>query len=201
MSDERKIRFVQAAFGAVILTLLMQPVFIIGYAEYVWLIFLPLVLFFALGADFKKIPSMIVCYICGVLWAMINGAIGGVFESFLPFEVANLITTILVIFCILTIHENFLAKTIFGNVPALFLGLATTFFTFFIVPSNAEPITPIHLVLLFIYGIVLTCALVGGGFAVCSMIFGKERVLAVFAGSEKSDKSKKNSKSKNMESM
>lgn len=66
----------------------------------------------------------------------------------------------------------------FGNIPALFLGLATTFFNF------SATITQIHLIGFFLYGILLTCALVGGGFALCSLVFGKEKVLEVFSGIE-----------------
>ena len=82
MKDERKVRLIQAGFGAVILTILMQPIFILGYSEFVWLVFLPLILFFALGADFKKIPSMIIGYICGVLWAMFNNVLVKILEYF-----------------------------------------------------------------------------------------------------------------------
>lgn len=178
MKDERKVRLIQAGFGAVILTILMQPIFILGYSEFVWLVFLPLILFFALGADFKKIPSMIIGYICGVLWAMFNNVLVKMFGGFLQFEVANTVATIVLIFIILTVHENLLSKTVFGNIPAVFLGLATTFFSF------SATITQIHLIGFFLYGILLTCALVGGGFALCSLVFGKEKVLEVFSGIE-----------------
>lgn len=184
MRDETKVRLVQAGFGAVILTLLMQPIIILGYANFIWLLFLPLLLFFALGGNFKKIPSMIVGYGCGILWALSNNLIVGLFSSFLPFEIANIVSTILLIFTILTIHENLLINTIFSNVPTLFLGLATTFFSF------STTITPLHLIGFFLYGMFLTCALVGGGFLVCSLVFGKQRVLNVFNGKEEKEKIK-----------
>lgn len=65
MSDRIKIKMVQSLTGAIVLTLLMQIFAMTGYAQYMWMLFLPLLLFFALGADFKKIPSMIAGYVCG----------------------------------------------------------------------------------------------------------------------------------------
>lgn len=179
-----KVRLVQAISGAVILTLLMVPLALVGYAAYTWMLFLPLLLFFALGAQFKMIPSMIVCYICGVLWAVVNGIFSGILGGFMPEAAVNIVAPIVVIFCILTVHENLFAKTIVGNVPALFLGMASTFFVYMIKPANAPAITPFHLIAFYLYGIVLSVALVGGGFTICSLVFGKEKTIAVFEGKE-----------------
>lgn len=176
-----KVGLVQAFFGAIVLTLLMVPMGIAGYGSYTWMLFLPLLLFFAFGAQFKLIPSMILSYVCGILWAIINGAFAGLLGRFMPPAAVNIAAPIVIIFCILTVHENLLANTIVGNVPSLFLGMASTFFVFMIKPANAPAITPIHLVVFFIYGIVLSVALAGGGFAVCSAVFGKEKVMSVFA--------------------
>lgn len=180
MTINRKVRLVQALYGAIILTLMMQPIGMLGYGGYLWMLFMPLLLFFAFGADFKVIPSMIISYICGVVWALANGILSGILGGILPAAVVNLAAPIIIIFCILTVHENFLAKTIVGNIPALFMGLASTFFTFLIAPANAPAITPIHLVGFFLYGTILSVILAGGGFLVCSLIFGKERTIAVF---------------------
>lgn len=180
MSINRKVRLVQALYGSILLSLMMQPIGIIGYDGYIWMLFMPLLLFFAFGANFKVIPSMIVCYICGVAWALVNGILSGVLGGFLPSAVVNIAAPIILIFAILTVHENFLQKTIFGNVPALFMGLASTFFTFLIKPENAPAITPIHLIGFFLYGILLSVLLAGGGFLLCSLIFGKEKTISVF---------------------
>ena len=180
MSINRKVRLVQALYGSIALTLMMQPMGIFGYGAYLWMLFMPLLLFFAFGAQFKLIPSMVVCYVCGVAWALINGIFSGVLGSFLPESAVNIMAPIVVIFCILTVHENFLQNTIFGNIPALFMGLASTFFTFLVKPANAPELTPIHLIIFFIYGILLSVVLAGGGFLVCSLIFGKEKTESVF---------------------
>lgn len=178
MSMERKVGLVQAFTGAVVLTLLMMPMGMLGFGQYIWMLFLPLLLFFALKAQFQVIPSMIVCYICGVVWAYLSGALQGAFASFAPPLVVETVPTILCIFLVLTVHENLLVKTIFGNVPALFLGMSTTFFVFMM----GIDITPFHLVGFFVYGVVLSVVLVMGGGFVCSLVFGKESVQAVFAG-------------------
>ncbi|MCC6099724.1 MAG: DUF1097 family protein [Olsenella sp.] len=175
MSDRRKIKLVQALTGAIVLTLLMQVMPVLGYASYIWMLFLPLLLFFALGADFKKIPSMVVGYVCGCLWAMVNALVMQLFSAFGDnLFLSNVLPTIIVIFLILTTHENLLEGTIFGNVPSIFLGLSTSFFVFML----NVPLTPLHLIGFFCYGLVLASALVLSGMAVCGAIFGKERAMA-----------------------
>lgn len=184
MQLNRKVHLVQAFFGAIILTLLMQPMGMLGYGNYMWMLFLPLLLFFALGAQNKNIPSMILCYVCGVVWAYLNGIVTGLLSKAMPSTAANIFAAIIIIFLLLTVHENFLANTIFGNVPALFMGMAETFFIFMIQPSNAPIITPVHLIAFFIYGIILAVALCSGGFLMCSLIFGKEKTISVLAPKE-----------------
>ena len=174
MAERMKIKMVQALVGAVTLTLLMMVFSFTGYAQFTWMLFLPMVLFFALGADVKNVPSMILCYICGIGWAYINFFIEGLF----PEPLNHIIPSIIVIFLVLTVHEGFLVKTLFGNVPALFLGMATTFFVSFM----QIDITPIHLIAFYLYGIVLTLALVFVGMGVCSAIFGKERAFKAIVG-------------------
>jgi len=173
MSTKRKALLIQAAFGAVILTLLMQPMGMLGFQNYNWMLFIVLLLFFALGADFKKIPSMILCFGVGILWAMLNGILMGALSGF-PSWVSGILLTMVIIFSILTVHENLLRDTILGCIPALFLGLAETFFMFSIQPANAVAITPLHLFGFFIYGIIMTSALVLGGGFFCTIILGKD---------------------------
>lgn len=174
MNERKKIRLVQAITGAIVLTLLMQVMVLAGYAQFIWMLFLPMLLFFALGADFKLIPSMIICYICGVLWSVINGYVATLFGMMSSnMLVSNLIPTIIVIFLILTVHDNLLEGTIFGNIPCIFLGLSTSFFVSFM----QIDITPFHLVAFFLYGLVLTVCLVLSGMLVCSAIFGKEKAM------------------------
>ena len=178
-SIKRKALLIQASFGAVILTLLMQPMGALGFGNYNWMLFVVLLLFFAMGADMKKIPSMILCYCCGILWAMLNGVLMGAMKD-LPAWIPNIALTMVIIFSILTVHENLLRDTILGNIPCLFLGLAETFFIFSIQPANAPAITPFHLVGFFLYGIIMTSALVIGGGILCNIFIGKDWPKHVF---------------------
>lgn len=178
MSDRMKVKMIQSLTGAIVLTLLMQIFALTGFAQYMWMLFLPLLLFFALGADFKKIPSMIVGYICGIAWAYVNGIVQGIFGSFAPEIVVNIVPTILIIFLVLTIHEGLLINTVFGNIPSLFLGMATTFFVFML----GIDLTPVHLAGFYLYGILLSVILVVSGMTICTKIFGKERTMKAIIG-------------------
>ena len=178
MSDRMKVKIVQSLTGAVVLTALMQVFVLTGFTQYIWMLFLPLLMFFALGADLKKIPSMIVCYACGIAWAFANGILQDVFRTFSSELVVGIVPTIIIIFLVLTIHEGFLANTILGNIPCLFLGMATTFFVFML----GVNLTPLHLMGFFLYGIVLSIVLVFSGMTVCSAIFGKEKAMKAIIG-------------------
>lgn len=178
MNERMKIKMVQSLTGAIVLTLLMQVFALTGFMQYMWMLFLPLLLFFALGADFKKIPSMIVCYVCGVAWAFVNGMVQDMFRSFASEIVVAIVPTIIIIFLVLTVHEGFLVNTLFGNIPCLFLGMATTFFVFML----GIDLTPIHLICFYLYGIFLSVVLVISGMTVCNKIFGKERTLKAIIG-------------------
>ncbi len=181
----RKIKLTQALYGAIILTIMMQPMAILGYNAYIWMIFMPLLLFFAFGANFKVIPSMILSYGCGIAWALVNGLFVGLLSQFMNPIMANTFAPVVIIFCILTLHENFLEGTIVGNIPALFMGLASTFFTFLIQPANAQVLTPVHLIAIFIYGVVMSVVLAGGGFALCRAIFGETETVKAFTPKER----------------
>ena len=102
MSDRNKIKLVQALSGAVVLTILMQGMTLLGMPQYIWMLFLPLLMFFALGADFKKIPSMLIGYAVGELWCVVNSLVSGAFAAAFGDNpvLSQLIPTILVIFCI-----------------------------------------------------------------------------------------------------
>ncbi|WP_326512760.1 DUF1097 domain-containing protein [Clostridium intestinale] len=183
MSKKRKALLIQAAAGAVILTLLMQPMFMLGFEGYSWMLFLVLVLFFALGADFKKVPSMVICFTIGIGWAMLNGVLMSALSG-LPAWVSGILLTMVIIFLILTVHENLLRDTIFGCVPALFLGLSETFFLFTLQPANAPAITPIHVFVFFLYGLLMTMALVLGGGLLCNIFVGKDWPRYVFGNKD-----------------
>ena len=173
MSDRNKIKLVQALSGAVVLTILMQGMTLLGMPQYIWMLFLPLLMFFALGADFKKIPSMLIGYAVGELWCVVNSLVSGAFAAAFGDNpvLSQLIPTILVIFCILTVHENIFEGAVFSNIPCIFMGMATSFMMIFF----QLPITYLHLFGFWCYGTVLAVCLILGGMGMCSAIFGKER--------------------------
>lgn len=173
-----KIRMVQAFVGAVVLSVLMSIPVALGFGPYVWLLFTPLILFFALGARFKLIPGIVLCYACGVLWTYGFITVQGFIKSLTASPVlVELLPNIALVFLVLTVHENLLRKTPLGVVPAVFMGLATTFYAVF----SQAPINGLHLMALFCYGLIMTVALMIGGVAVSSAIFGKEATMATFA--------------------
>lgn len=176
-----KIKVVQALAGAIVLTLLMKVFGLFGVGAYTWILFLHLLLFFALGANMKNIPVMFVGYCCGVAWTYINGGIQTLFDTYTSPAIAGFVPTVLVIFLILVIHEGLLRNTIFGNIPSLFLGLATTFFVFMLnIPLNG-----LYLIGFCAYGLFLCVALIMVGSYVCFFVFGKEKVQRVLFGDSK----------------
>ncbi len=182
MKSSKAIKIFQALVGSIILSILLIVPGVIGYGMYIWMLFLPLILFFALGANVKLIPSIILCYMCGVAWAYLSHAL----QLFLgqystsDFVIQTLPNTLLV-FLVLVVHDNFLSKTPFGVVPSVFLGMASTFFAF----TFAQQINGLHLLAFFCYGLVMTLALVFGSTALSGLVFGKEAAIAAATGGRK----------------
>lgn len=56
MKGRKTIKLVQAATGAVVLTLLMQLMGVFGYGQYTWMCFLPLLMFLPLGPILRRSP-------------------------------------------------------------------------------------------------------------------------------------------------
>jgi hypothetical protein len=181
----KKIGLVRSLFGAILLNALVAPLGILGYGDYIWMVFTALVIFFALGADMKKLPTIIVSFICGVAWWMAGSVLTEIFSSSMPHPAAEGLGISVMVFLILFIHEVVLQKTVAGTVPSVFLGFALTAFALTPVVEGAIQLTPFHVVGIFLYGIVLTVVLMVGGFGICSLIFGKEATLASLPGGEK----------------
>lgn len=186
MSIKRKALLIQAAGGAVVLTLVMQPVFMLGYGSYVWILFTALILFFAMGADLKKIPSTIVSFACGLAWGALNGVLMEALSG-APMWVSGILLTMVMIFSMLTVHENLLRDTIVGNVPGLFMGFALTFYM-----ASVQTLTPtinqLHLFVFFIYGMVMSVLLVKVGGFLCTKILGNDWPKYVYGGAEEPSK-------------
>lgn len=180
MKNVKVVRLLQAFTGAVVLALLMSIPVALGFGPYVWILFTPLLLFFALGAKFKLIPGVILSFACGVLWIYGFMTVQGFIKGLTAAPVlTELIPNIMLVFLVLTVHENLLCKTPVGIVPAVFLGMATTFYAVF----SPATINGLHLIALFCYGMIMTVALMLGSITVSSLVFGKEAALAAIPGS------------------
>ena len=157
------------AFGGGIVIFLMGLLFdylpFNKYASAFWMIFVVLVVFFALGADMKNIPKMIVSYACGLIWGLISNFTASLFmqSAHLLFAFLNyyLIASLMVF-----IHQFLAGKTVFGCAPTAFLGLAESIFVATCgVPDGTggllPPMTwgPIDLFIIFMIGIVMVTLL------------------------------------------
>jgi hypothetical protein len=183
----KKIGFVNALVGSIILNIFIVPLGAFGYTEHIWVLFTPLLIFFALGGDFKKIPSISLCFVVGILWFLIGRGIAVSLP--LPMAAGMTIGLTIAIFGILFVHECLLKETILGTVPSVFLGFSLTSYSVNAVPEGVIHLTPIHLIVLFALGLLAIAVLMVTSFAVCSLIFGKEKTVNYFAKSEDLKKS------------
>lgn len=180
MSIKRKALLIQAVVGGFVLTLLMQPVFMLGYGPYLWISFTSLIIFFALGADFKNIPSMIVSFVFGLAWGVLNGIVSGALSG-APMWVSGILWIGVMIFLVLTVHINLFGGTLIGNVPSMFMGLALTFY----LPSVQglpHQINVIHLLVMFLYGLVMTTLFVKLGGLLCTKLLRPDWPKFVYGG-------------------
>ncbi|MEY9212863.1 DUF1097 family protein [Thermobifida halotolerans] len=169
-----KAGLIQAAVAAVIIPLLIQPAFILGYTSYVWLLFMALPLFFLLGADLRALPSMLLSFAAGQLWAVLLGVATGALAGLLGPAAGGALAAVLVIFTMLTVHDTLLKSTFLGNVPAMFTGMALTSFVLDLTPAEAPALTPLHITAFFLYGTVIAVALAMVGGFLCSRVLGED---------------------------
>ncbi len=176
MSKQKQVGIFTALIGAIALTFLFKPLALIGYGQFTWMLFLPMVLFFGTGADIKNVPRYIVCYTLGIAWAFISTLVGSAYALFLSSSSADTLSTITCIFLILLIHDTLLKDTILGSVAALFLGMCCRFFVFMM----GVELSPVVQLGIYLYGTLLSCLLVFIGMTVGKFIFGKQAMEADF---------------------
>ena len=135
------------------------------YSASFWMIFVVLVVYFALGAKLKNIPGMIVSYACGLGWGFISCMSAYLWQqsNHLLFAVLNyfLIASLMVF-----LHQFVAEGTVFGFAPCAFLGLAESIFaaTCSIPDSHGQLMTPntwnaIDLFIIFMIGILMVTLL------------------------------------------
>lgn len=151
------------------------------YSSAFWMVFLVLVVYFALGAERRNIPKMIVCYICGLLWGMVSN-----FTGYLLMQSNHLLFAFLNYFLIaglmVFIHQFIAGKTVFGCAPAAFLGLAESIFVATCgVPDGTGGLLPpmswgpVDLFIIYIIGIVMVTLLSLVSDLILKLLIGKEK--------------------------
>lgn len=131
------------------------------YSSQFWMIFVVLVVYFALGAKLKNVPGMIVSYACGLVWGFISCYTAYIWQqsNHTLFAVLNyfLIAGLMVF-----IHQFLAEGTVFGFAPCAFLGLAESIFvaTCSIPDSQGNLMAPntwngIDLFIIFLIGILM----------------------------------------------
>lgn len=119
------------AFGGGLVIFLMGLAFdllpVNPYSHVFWMIFLPLIIYFSLGADKKNIPAMIVSFACGLAWGFISNIPAFLFmqNNYILFAFLNYF---LIAGLIVFIHQFIARGTVFRLAPCAFLGLAESIF-------------------------------------------------------------------------
>ncbi|GGG43651.1 hypothetical protein GCM10011374_02500 [Kocuria dechangensis] len=177
MSVQTKGMLIQAALGAVLITVLMLPFqALTPFAPYTGLLILPVLLFFALQAPPRALLGMFLSFAAGVGWAglfmLVAGALPGV-----PLAALLGAGVTVVIFLILSVHPILLGRTPFGVVPAVLLGFVESLLWLMLDPvlgEGAPRLNPLWLIGIFGYGCLMTLVL----------LLVQDRVLTAVLGNE-----------------
>jgi hypothetical protein len=171
---KKKALMIQAIVGAILITILLLPFqAATPYATYTWMIFIPIVIFFSLGANPKILPAMFLSFVCGTGWGAVFFFATDVFSS-LPMNLLFAILTTIIIFFILAIHPILLGKTPLAIVPCVLIGFIESLYTYLIVPANAPIISIPQLIFFFGYGVVLGGILAIVNNLLCTKLLGKD---------------------------
>lgn len=177
MPTQTKGTLIQAALGAVLITILMLPFqALTPLAPYSAMLILPVMLFFTLQAPPRALLGMFLSFACGVGWAglfiLVKNALPGV-----PLEIMMGIGVALIIFLILSVHPILLGQTPFGVVPAVLLGLVESLLVMMVTPllqEGAAHLNLLWLLVIFGYGCMMTLALVTVQDKLITIALGKE---------------------------
>jgi hypothetical protein len=162
MSLQTKGTLIQAALGAILITVLMLPFqALTPFAPYTGLLIIPVLLFFALQAPPKALLGMFLSFAAGAGWAalfmLVAGALPGV-----PLPALLGVGVTVVIFLVLSVHPILLGRTPFGVVPAVLLGFVESLLWMMLDPAlgeGAPRLNPLWLIGIFGYGCAMTLVL------------------------------------------
>lgn len=178
MSKQTRATLIRAAFGAVLITVLMMPFqALTPFAPYSPLLILPILIFFALQAPTKALLGMFLSFASGVGWAalfmLVSAALPGV-----PLEAKLGLGITLVIFLVLSVHPGLLGRTPLGVLPAVLLGVVLSLLVMLVNPllqAGAPQLNLLWLVAIFGYGCLMTLVLVLAEGRLLGAVLGEDR--------------------------
>ena len=177
MSKQTKATLIRAAFGAVLITVLLLPFqALTPFAAYSPLLILPVLLYFALQAPPQALLGMLLSFAAGVGWAGLFMLVSAALP-FVPLEAKLGVGVTLVIFLVLSVHPILLGRTPLAVVPAVLLGVVLSLLVMLVNPllqEGAPQLNPLWLIVIFGYGCVMTLILVLGEGKLLSAVLGSE---------------------------
>lgn len=178
MSSVVKGTLVEAALGAVLITLLLLPyqAAFPAYAPYTPFAIMPIVLFFALRMPLPGLVAIALSFIAGTAWGfafmLIGGPMIGANPASAPVVLGIGITV--VIFLILTVHPLLLGRTPLAVVPVVLYGFLQMLVVMLVRPVVGEAaLTPLVAIALFLYGCVMAAVMVPVSGAVAAKAAGR----------------------------
>ena len=174
---------IDAALGAILITLLLLPVQAAfpHMAPYTPFAILPIPLFFALRMPLGGLVPMFLSFVAGTVWgllfSMVAGPMIGANPASTPVVLAVGVT--LVIFVILSVHPLLLGRTPLAVVPAVLLGFLEMLIVLLvmnnpgIVAAGAPRLDWVWVVAIFAWGCLMTAVMVAVSGAVTEKVVGK----------------------------
>lgn len=180
MSKFAKGTLVDAALGAVLITLLLLPgqALLPQYAPYTPFAIVAIVMFFALRLPISDLIPLFLSFAAGVGWGFLFMLVGGPMIAANPAS-APLVLSVgitLVIFGILSVHPLLLGKTPFAIVPAVlwgFLNMLVVMMIMPMLPAGAPTLGPVSALAIFAYGCVMTAIMVTIAGGIADKVAGK----------------------------
>lgn len=187
MSSFVKGTLVEAALGAVLITVLLLPFQILlpQYAAYTPFLIVPIILFFALRLPLGGLVPLVLSFLAGVAWGLVFALVAGPMLAANPASAPVVLGVGItaVIFMILAVHPLLLGRTPLGMVPAVLLGFVEALMVMMVLsqigsaPGAPAPLVPptgfLAIAGFFVYGAVMTAIMVVVSGAAADAVAGK----------------------------
>ncbi len=124
---DKSISLCMAGAAALVAYLLITLAGTLPIAGYMWVGFLPMILYFCTGAekDLKLCSKMFVSYLCGLAWGQLSNLLWVYMFPQQTFAL-GLFENGIMIFIMLLIHVVIGGRTLIGFMPCVYLGLCET---------------------------------------------------------------------------